>query len=89
MKAETGSAAPAPTRAEAPAGAPAKVRVSSRPGFCNVTVNGAPYGPTPVEAQVTSGSVRVSCKPTSGPSQQQTVSVGPGETGRVTFKVDQ
>ena len=29
-------------------------------------VNGTPYGPTPVEAQVSSGNVRVSCKPASG-----------------------
>jgi serine/threonine protein kinase len=91
LKAEPGSGGPAPakTEAPAPAGAPAKVRVSAKPGFCNVTVNGTSYGPTPVEAPVTSGAVRVSCKPASGASQQQTVTVGPGETGRVSFKVDQ
>jgi eukaryotic-like serine/threonine-protein kinase len=91
VKAEPASGGPAPakTEAPAPAGAPAKVRVSSKPGFCNVSVNGTSYGPTPVEAPVTSGAVRVSCKPASGPSQQQTVTVGPGETGRVSFKVDQ
>jgi serine/threonine-protein kinase len=84
-----GAATAAASKPEAPAGAPAKVRVSSKPGFCNVTVNGTSYGSTPVEASVTSGTVRVSCKPQSGPAQQQTVTVGPGETGRVSFKVDQ
>jgi hypothetical protein len=80
----------APEEKPAPAGAgPAKVRVSSKPGFCDVKVNGAAMGTTPVEAQVTSGSVSVSCKPAGGPSQQQTVQVGPGETARVSFKVDQ
>ncbi len=48
VKAEPGAAPPASTKADAPAGAPAKVRVSSKPGFCNVTVNGTTYGPTPV-----------------------------------------
>jgi serine/threonine-protein kinase len=70
-------------------GAPGKVRVGSKGGFCNVTVNGASYGPTPVEAQVPAGSVRVSCKPANGPAQQQVVSVGPGETARVSFKVEE
>jgi eukaryotic-like serine/threonine-protein kinase len=71
------------------AGPPAKVRVGAKGGFCNVSVNGTSYGPTPVEAVVPSGSVRVSCKPASGPSQQQSVTVGPGETARVSFKVEE
>ena len=64
------------------------MRVGAKGGFCNVTVNGTSYGPTPVEAVVPSGSVRVSCKPASGPAQHQSVTVGPGETARVSFKVD-
>ena len=51
-------------------------------------MNGASYGSTPVEATVPSGTVRVSCKPASGPSQSQSVMVGPGETARVSFKVE-
>jgi len=81
---EGGGAAPAAV----PAGPPGKVRVGAKGGFCNVTVNGTSYGPTPVEAQVPSGNVRVSCKPANGPAQQQSVNVGPGETARVSFKVD-
>ena len=76
------------TKATAPAGAPAKVRVGAKGGFCNVTVNGASLGPTPVEASVPSGTVRVSCKPATGATMSQTIQVGPGETGRVSFKVD-
>lgn len=90
VKAEGGgSGAAATAKPEAPAGAPAKVRVSSKPGFCNVTVNGAALGPTPVEATVSAGTVRVSCAPSNGPTQQQTLTVGPGDTGRVYFKVEQ
>jgi serine/threonine-protein kinase len=83
---EGGVAAPGP--AAVPTGPPGKVRVGAKGGFCNVSVNGASYGPTPVEAVVVSGTVKVSCKPADGPAQQQTVSVGPGETARVWFKVD-
>jgi serine/threonine-protein kinase len=79
---------PDETKAAAPAGAPAKVRVGAKGGFCTVTVNGASLGPTPVEASVPSGTVRVSCKPATGATMSQTIQVGPGETGRVSFKVD-
>jgi serine/threonine-protein kinase len=95
-RAEGGGAAPAtpPPAAEksagpAAAGPPAKVRVGSKGGFCNVSVNGTSYGSTPVEASVPSGTVRVSCKPANGPSQSQSVTVGPGETARVSFKVEE
>jgi len=73
---------------EKPAAAPAKVRVGAKGGFCNVTVNGASLGATPVEATVPSGAVRVSCKPTNGAAMSQTIQVAPGETGKVSFKVD-
>jgi serine/threonine-protein kinase len=72
----------------AAASGPAKVRVGSKGGFCNVSINGTSYGSTPVEATVTSGNVRVSCKPASGPSMSQSVSVQAGETARVSFKVE-
>lgn len=72
----------------APAGAPAKVRVGAKGGFCNVTVNGTSYGPTPVEAPATAGAVRVTCKPENGPAMSQVVQVGAGETAKVSFKVE-
>ena len=86
LKAESGGAAVKPD--DKPAAAPAKVRVGAKGGFCNVTVNGAALGATPVEATVPSGAVRVSCKPTNGAAMSQTIQVAPGETGKVSFKVD-
>src|SRR6185369_11754113 len=69
-------------------GGTGKVRINSKGGFCNVTVNGAGAGSTPTEASVPAGNVRVVCKPPSGPSQTQSVHVGAGETARVSFKLD-
>jgi hypothetical protein len=77
------------TKPATPAGGSAKVRVGAKGGFCTVTVNGSSYGPTPVEAVVSAGTVRVSCKPASGPSMSQVVTVAAGDTARVSFKVDQ
>ncbi len=79
---------PDEVKAAAPAAAPAKVRVGAKGGFCNVTVNGASLGATPVEATVPSGTVRVSCKPATGATLSQSIQVGPGETGKVYFKLD-
>jgi serine/threonine-protein kinase len=85
-------AKPAPGGKEEPstpaATGPAKVRVGAKGGFCNVTVNGTSYGPTPIEAVVSAGTVRVTCKPPNGPAQSQAIKVGPGETGRVGFKIE-
>jgi serine/threonine-protein kinase len=79
----TGGSAPV-----AASGGTGKVRINSKGGFCNVSVNGAGAGSTPTEASVPAGNVRVTCKPPSGPSQTQVVRVGPGETARVSFKLD-
>jgi len=90
-KSEPGAAGPMPQKDPKPepaAGGPAKVRVGAKGGFCNVTVNGTSYGPTPVEAQVSAGTVRVSCKPASGASMSQSVKVEAGATARVSFTVE-
>lgn len=63
------------------------VRVGAKGGFCNVTIKGAGYGPTPVSASVPAGTVTVTCKPETGPTQSQSVKVEPGATARVTFVV--
>jgi eukaryotic-like serine/threonine-protein kinase len=73
---------------KAQGGGSAKVRVGSKGGFCNVTINGAAHGSTPVEAVVNPGNVRVSCKPPTGASMSQTVKVSAGETARVSFKIE-
>ncbi len=89
LKADGASAGPAKEEKPA-AGPPGKVRVGAKGGFCTVTVNGTSYGPTPVEAVVPSGTAHASCKPATGPSQQQSGHrVGPGDTARVSFKVDE
>ncbi len=83
-----GAATAAPTAPPPTSGGTGKVRINSKGGFCNVSVNGAGAGSTPTEAVVPAGNVRVTCKPPSGPSQTQVVKVGPGETARVSFKLD-
>lgn len=71
-----------------PTGGTGKVRVTSKGGFCNVTINGTGYGSTPVEADVKVGTARISCKPDGGgPSQSQAVQVKAGEVARAAFKL--
>jgi serine/threonine-protein kinase len=84
------AAASAPSdKPAAASGAPAKVRVGAKGGFCTVSVNGTAYGPTPVEAVVPAGPVRVSCKPANGPAQSQSLTVAAGDTARVSFKIEE
>ena len=69
-------------------GGTGKVRVTSKGGFCNVTINGTGYGSTPVEADVKVGTARVTCKPDGGgASQSQAVQVKAGEVARASFKL--
>ena len=87
--ASTASAATAaPGEKPASSASTARVRVGAKGGYCNVTVNGASYGATPVEAVVPAGTIRVSCKPPTGASMSQAIKVAPGEIGRVSFKID-
>jgi serine/threonine-protein kinase len=72
----------------AAAGGTGTIRVAAKGGFCNVTVNGAAYGPTPTQATVPAGTARVSCKPADGPAQSQAVVVAAGQIARVSFKLD-
>ena len=83
--------APPTSTADTPSGpsatGPGTVRVNAKGGFCNVTINGAGFGATPVSASVPAGTVKVSCKPESGPAQSQAVKLEPGGTARVTFVI--
>lgn len=72
---------------DSPSGAPGTVRVSSKGGFCSVTINGTGFGSTPTQASVPSGTARVSCKPESGPGMSQSVKVEPGKTAFVSFVI--
>lgn len=82
-----GSAEPKGGGDPAPSGAPGTVRVGAKGGYCNVTINGAGYGPTPVQASVPAGTATVTCKPESGSSMAQSVQVKAGETARVSFVI--
>ena len=84
----SGSSSGGPGPSGTSPGGTGKVRINSKGGYCNVSVNGAGAGATPTEAVVPAGNVRITCKPPSGPSQTQVVRVGPGETARVSFKLD-
>lgn len=89
--AQAGAPGDKPQDKPAPAGGggQGKVRVGAKGGFCNVTINGTSYGPTPVEAVVSAGTARVSCKPANGPAMSQSVQVEAGGTARVSFKVEE
>jgi serine/threonine-protein kinase len=87
-KAGAGGGEADPGEPAAAGGGQAKVRVGAKGGFCNVSVNGAALGPTPVEAAVKAGTVRVTCKPPDGKAQSQVVRVAPGDVARVSFKLD-
>lgn len=77
-----------PTSSGGGGGGTGKVRVTSKGGFCNVTINGTGYGATPVEAVVKEGTARVTCKPDGGgASQSQAVQVKAGEVARASFKL--
>jgi len=94
VKLDANAGAGASTGGSAPStggggGGSAKVRVTSKGGFCNVTINGTGYGSTPVEAVVSAGTARVSCKPDGGGKTQfQAVQVKAGDVGRVAFRLN-
>jgi serine/threonine protein kinase len=70
-----------------PKGGTGTVRVGARGGFCNVTINGASYGPTPTQATVPAGTARVTCTPEGGGAMSQAVQVEAGGTARVGFVI--
>ena len=65
-----------------------KLNVGSRGGYCNVTVGGRSYGPTPVGGIVLpAGSHVVGCKPSDGPAKSMSVTISPDKTSRVSFNL--
>lgn len=85
----SGASAPS-TERPAAAGGSGKLNVAARGGYCNVSVDGAGHGPTPVGGIVLSaGTHRVSCKPESGASMSQTVKIEDGQTARISFTIPQ
>jgi serine/threonine protein kinase len=93
VKGDASQAAPAstgdkPAAPVAASGGSGTIRIGAKGGYCNVSVNGTPYGPTPTEATVAAGPARVTCKPASGPSMTQGVTVVAGQIARVSFKIE-
>jgi serine/threonine-protein kinase len=70
------------------AAGPGKLNVGSRGGYCNVSVRGQAYGPTPVGGiALPAGAYVVVCKPESGAAQSMSVTIQPGKTARVSFQL--
>ncbi len=65
-----------------------KLNVGSRGGYCNVSVGGRSYGPTPVGGIVLpAGNHVVGCKPENGPGKSMSVTIRPDKTSRISFNL--
>ena len=72
------------------AGGSGKLNVGARGGWCNVVIDGAPRGPTPVAGVVlAAGTHTVSCTPEGGRAQSASVKVEPDATARFSFVIPQ
>jgi len=81
----TGTVRTAPTPSAAPAGN-GKLNVGASGGWCNVTVDGAPRGPTPLAGlELPAGTHKVTCTTADGKVQNATVTVNPNDTARYKF----
>jgi serine/threonine-protein kinase len=80
---------PTPAPAAAPVGT-GKLNVSAHGGWCNVSVDGTPRGPTPVAGIVLSaGSHTVTCTPEGGRTLSTGVRIDPDGTTRYAFTLPQ
>jgi serine/threonine protein kinase len=88
------------TRAEAPRGrgraaaaAPiptgtGKLNVSAHGGWCNVTIDGAPRGPTPIAGvELSAGTHIVTCTPEGGRTMAATIRIEADSTSRYAFTI--
>jgi serine/threonine-protein kinase len=76
---------PPATAPQAPVGT-GKLNVGASGGWCNVTVDGAPRGATPVAGlELSAGPHRVTCTTADGKAQQATVTVPTDGTARYKF----
>jgi serine/threonine protein kinase len=64
-----------------------KVRIGSKGGFCEASVNGRGVGSTPTEVSVPEGPVSVSCRTADGRVLSSGATVKAGETAKVSFSV--
>ncbi|MBI4705295.1 MAG: serine/threonine protein kinase [Deltaproteobacteria bacterium] len=64
------------------------ISVNSKGGYCNVTINGRGYGPTPVAGiSVAEGFAAVSCRTPDGKTLSSGTKVEAGKSARVTFNL--
>jgi hypothetical protein len=67
-----------------------KLNVSAHGGWCNIAIDGAARGPTPVAGIVLSaGPHSVTCTPEGGKTMAATVKVEPDATARFAFSIPQ
>jgi serine/threonine-protein kinase len=82
-----GAAAAAPAAVNAGSG---KLNVSAHGGWCNVSIDGAPRGPTPIAGVVLSaGTHTVTCTPEGGKTMTAAVRVEADATARYAFTMPQ
>jgi serine/threonine protein kinase len=86
---EKEKAAAAATTAAA-SGGTGKISIGARGGWCNVAIDGASRGPTPVAGiTVGAGPHAVTCTPEGGKTMSAVVTVKPDDTARFSFTVPQ
>jgi serine/threonine-protein kinase len=84
-----GSAAPAPAPL-ATSASTGKLNVSARGGWCNVTIDGTPRGPTPIAGIILPvGAHAVVCTPDGGKAMSASVRIEPDATARYAFSIAQ
>jgi serine/threonine protein kinase len=67
-----------------------KINVSARGGWCNVSIDGSPRGPTPVAGVVVSaGNHSITCTTEGGKTMSGGVKVEPDGTARYSFQIPQ
>jgi len=64
-----------------------KVRIGSKGGFCEASVNGRGVGSTPTEVTVPEGPVSVTCRTADGKVLSSGATVKAGETAKVSFTI--
>jgi hypothetical protein len=79
--------APAGTGEEPKGKGTGKVRIGSKGGFCEASVNGRSVGSTPTEVSVPEGPVSVTCRTPDGKVLSSGATVKAGETAKVSFNL--
>jgi serine/threonine-protein kinase len=90
VKSDPRAIAAAAATANPSAGGSGKLNVGARGGWCNVSVDGAARGPTPVAGIVLSaGNHTVTCMPEGGKAMSTSVNITADNISRYTFTIPQ